>query len=54
MSAALDKVLNAILGSTEREIMVSHVQEGEKLKNKSVATTCEDMKGGALLSFAKS
>lgn len=54
MSVAVDKALNAILGSTEREIMVSHVQEGEKLKSKSVATLCEGVKGGALLSFAKS
>lgn len=44
MSVALDEALNAILGSTEREIMVSHVQEGEKSKNKFTATLCENVK----------
>lgn len=53
MSVALDEALNAILGFTEREIMVSHVQEGEKSKNKFTATLCENVKWGGLLSFAK-
>jgi len=44
MSVALDEALNAILGFTEREIMVSHVQEGEKSKNKFTATLCENVK----------
>lgn len=44
MSVALDEALNAILGSTEREIMVSHVQEREKSKNKFTATLCENVK----------
>lgn len=47
------KELNAIVGPMEREFVVCHPQEGEKLKEESKAILCEGVKWAGLLSFAK-
>lgn len=49
-----EKELNANLESIEREIMASHAQEGEKLKEKATAILCEEVKWAGLFSFVKS